>query len=76
MATKYSAVKYTGVAVAGFATTTQVAAEVQTVQQSVLRQLDRVLDAGDASVTSFTGTYNGGSATTLFFSSTYDGGSA
>ena len=76
MATKYSSVKYTGVAVAGFATTTQVAAEVQTVQQSVLGQLDRVLDAGDASVTSFTGAYNGGSATTLFFSSTYDGGSA
>jgi len=76
MATKYSSVKYTGVAVAGFATTTQVAAEVQTVQQSVLGQLDRILDAGDASVTSFTGTYNGGSATTLFFSSTYDGGSA
>jgi hypothetical protein len=64
------------VAVSGFATTTQVAAEVQNVQSSVLGQLDRVLDAGDASVTSFTGTYNGGSASTLFFSSTYDGGSA
>jgi hypothetical protein len=76
MATKYSAVKYTGVAVAGFATTAQVAQEVQTVQSSVLGQLDRVIDAGDASVATFTGTYNGGSASTLFFSSTYDGGSA
>jgi len=76
MATKYSAVKYAGVAVAGFATTTQVAAEVQIVQSSVLSQLERVIDSGNASTTSYTSVKGGGSASTLFFTTTYDGGSA
>tara|TARA_B110000483_G_scaffold231121_1_gene297125 strand:+ start:487 stop:717 length:231 start_codon:yes stop_codon:yes gene_type:complete len=76
MANKYSTNKYAGVAVAGFATTTQVAQEVQTVQSSVLSQLDRVLDNGTASTTTFTSVHSGGNATTLFFTSTYDGGSA
>lgn len=76
----YSTLKYTTVSNAGFAKGADVTAEITAsatiLETKLIQQLDRTVDGGLASTSSFIGSVGSGTATTTLFNAAYDGGTA